>query len=119
MGTFSVFATLTNPERPELWARTELIVDTGATWMLLPAELVAELAVETPRERTVMMANGDRVTFPMGELLITLNGETLTTIFLAGPPGIRALLGAFTLEGFGLAADPVRQVLVPVVGLLT
>ena len=119
MGTFAVTATIANRLRPELTARVGLIVDTGATWTLLPAELVSELELETPRERTVMMANGDRVTFPMGEALMTLNGEELTTIFLAGPPGTRALLGTFTLEAFGLAPDPVRQILVPVVGLLT
>ncbi len=40
------------------------------------------------------------------------------TVFLAGPPGCLALLGAVTLEEFGLAPDPIRKVLVPVGGLL-
>ncbi len=119
MGTFAVTGRITNRARPDMFTRVELIVDTGATWTLLPAELVEQLQLETPRERTVMMANGDRITFPMGEVLMQLNGEEITTIFLAGPRGTRALLGAVTLEEFGLAPDPVRQILVPIVGLLT
>jgi len=39
-------------------------------------------------------------------------------IVIFGEPGSEPLLGAFTLEGFRLAADPVNRRLVPVPGLL-
>ena len=57
------------------------------------------------------------MTYPAGQVSIHLNGEDLITVFLAGPAGCLALLGAVTLEEFGLAADPVRKVLIPVGGL--
>jgi len=66
----------------------------------------------------VTMANGESVSYPAGQVVIQLNGEEIITVFLAGPLGSLALLGAVTLEEFGLAPDPVRKTLVPVGGLL-
>jgi len=118
VGTFTVLATLSNPTHPESRLTLDLLVDTGATWTLLPAGAVARLGLATPRDRTVLLASGDRVVYPMGQVALRLDGEELTTIFLAGPPDCRPLLGAVTLEEFGLAPDPVRKVLIPIVGLL-
>lgn len=118
LGTFSVPARLSNPERPEQQITLDLLVDTGATWTLLPAEVVGRLGLVTSRQRTVTLVSGERITHPAGEVAIQLNGEEMVTLFLAGPPGSLALLGAFTLEGFGLAPDPMRKILVPVGGLL-
>lgn len=118
MGTFSIAATLTNPQRPDQHLTVNLLVDTGATWTLLPPDVVSQLGVATSRQRMVTLANGERVSYPAGEVAIQLNGEEVMTVFLAGPPGSLALLGAVTLEEFGLAPDPVRKTLVPVGGLL-
>ncbi len=118
MGPFSVSATLANPARSETRITVDLLVDTGATWIMVPAEVVTQLGLTAARQRAVTLANGDRVTYPAGQLAIQLNGEEIITVYLAGPPGCLALLGAVTLEEFGLAADPVRKTLVPVGGLL-
>lgn len=118
MGTFAVRATLANPDRPERRLALDLVVDTGATYTLLPAEIVERLELATPRHRTVTLASGERVAYGVGQVTIDLNGEAWPTMFLAGPPGCPALLGAMTLEGFGLAPDPVNKRLVPVIGLL-
>ena len=118
MGTFSVPAGLAHPERPGDRLTLDLLVDTGITWILLPAEVVARLGLTATRQRAVTLASGERVTYPAGQVLLQLNGEDLVSIFLAGPPGCLAILGAVTLEEFGLAPDPVRKTLVPVGGLL-
>jgi predicted aspartyl protease len=118
MGTFSVAASLADPERPGQRLTVELLVDTGATWTMLPAEVVGRLGLTAPRQRMVTLASGERATYPAGQVLLHLNGEEVTTVFLAGPPNCLALLGAVTLEELGLAPDPVRKVLVPVSGLL-
>ena len=55
---------------------------------------------------------------PLGEVRCTINGRSLTTPYLIGAPDAPALLGAVTQEAFGLAADPVQKILVPVTGLL-
>ncbi len=118
MGTFSVQANLANPQRPDRRVALDLLVGTGATWMMLPAEVVTRLGLTAPRQRAVTLANGERMTYPAGQVAIQLNGEQVITVFLVGPPGCLALLGAVTLEEFGLAPDPVRKTLVPVGGLL-
>lgn len=118
MGTFPVTVSLANPQRPEQRLTLDLLVDTGATWTMLPAEVVTQLGLTATRQRAVTLANGERASYPAGQVAIQLNGEELISIFLAGPPGCLALLGAVTLEQFGLAPDPVRKTLVPVGGLL-
>ena len=57
-------------------------------------------------------------TYRVGIVNLGLHGEEWATFFLEGPPGSLALLGAFTLEGFALAPDPVNKRLVPLVSLL-
>jgi clan AA aspartic protease len=118
MGTFSVPVSLANPQRPESHLTVDLLVDTGATWTMLPAEVVDQLGLPVTRQRTVTLANGERVTYSAGQVAIQLNGEEVITVFLSGPPGCLALLGAVALEEFGLAPDPVKKTLVPVGGLL-
>ena len=114
MSTFSVQAIIANLERPQRRLGVELLVDTGATYTLLPGEVVRHLDLATPWQRTATLASGEDVTLPMGHVSIRLNGEEMPTIFLAGPPGCQGLIGAVTLEEFALAADPVHQRLVPV-----
>ena len=113
MGLFTVPATLSNPIDPERRLELDLIVDTGAVYMV-----VEQLGLDTPRERLVMLASGEQVTYRVGIVNLALHGEEWPTFFLEGPPGSPALLGAFTLEGFALAPDPVNKQLVPVVSLL-
>jgi clan AA aspartic protease len=118
MGTFSVSVSLAPPERPERRLTLDLLVDTGATWTMLPDEAARQLGLSAGRQRTVTLANGERVTYRAGQVSIQLNGEEGITFFLAGPPRSLALLGAVTLEEFALAPDPVRKTLVPVAGFL-
>lgn len=111
-------ALLSNPADADRWLTLDLIVDTGAVYTMLSADVVEQLGLETPSERLVMLASGERVTYRVGIVDLHLHGEKWPTFFLEGPPGCLALLGAFTLEGFALAPDPVNKRLVPVVSLL-
>ena len=54
----------------------------------------------------------------MAETRARLNGATVTTIVIFGEDGAAPLLGAYTLEGLGLAVDPSGQRLVELVGHL-
>ena len=46
---------------------------------------------------------------------MTLDGRTLHTLCLFGDPGDLEVLGAYTLEGFALAIDPVQRRLIPAI----
>jgi hypothetical protein len=49
---------------------------------------------------------------------IKVGSRARPTIVVFGDPGTEPLLGAFTLEGFRLGADPVNHRLISVPGLL-
>jgi clan AA aspartic protease len=117
MSAFTVHAVLKHPDDREQFRGLDFLVDTGAIYTTLPTEIVAQMALATPYERTVELANGQRDVWRMGEVRIKLGAEERTTVFLAGPPGCRPLLGAVTLEEFGVAVDPIHQRLVPIPSL--
>lgn len=118
MGTFTVQTTVGHPERRGVRVTLELLVDTGATWSLIPSETARSLGVEPIETRSVQTADGRRLDLPLAEVRFTIGGRSLTTPCLVGAADAPALLGAVTLEAFGLAADPVQKILVPVTGLL-
>ena len=91
----------------------EAVVDTGAAYTMVPARLLHELGVQAVRKMEFVMADGRRVHLDMGEVRATINGRTVTTLVVFGEEGTRPLLGAYTLEGLGLAADPVNGELIP------
>ena len=118
MSTFAVPVTLIHPEHRERAVDLDLLVDTGALYTLLPAEVVARLELRAVDDCQAQLASGERVVYPLGEVRVKLDGRERTTMFVAGPTGCPALLGALALEAFGMAADPVHQRLFPVVGHL-
>lgn len=118
MSTFTIQAMLINPAQPDRSLVAELMVDTAATYTLLPMEIVAELSLSTLHDQPVELASGERVTYRLGQVLIGIDGRERVTPFLVGPLGARPLLGAVTLEEFALAPDPVHRRLVPVPALL-
>jgi clan AA aspartic protease len=118
MSTFSVPLTLVHPDDRTRSMTLDLLVDTGATYMLLPAEIVNGLGLSIVEERPAELASGERVMYGVGSVVVRIDDREFPTVFVAGPRGCPPLLGAFTLEAFGLAADPVNQRLFPVVAHL-
>ena len=71
------------------------------------------LQVDRRRQQRARLTSGELVTYSMGEVRVRLDVDERTTVFWAGPPGCRAILGAVALEEFGLAADRRERRLVP------
>ena|ERR1051325_356011 len=115
MGHFTVPVTLKNPDDGQRTMGLELLVDTGATYMLLPPQVVTALGLRISEERPGELASGERIVYGVGEVRVRLDGREFTCIFVAGPSGCPALLGTVTLEEFGLGVDPVHRRLIPVV----
>ena len=51
----------------------------------------------------------------MGEVRIRYNERVLTRLFMFGEDECLPLIGSDTLQGFGLAVDPVNHALIPVI----
>ena|SRR5688572_12974872 len=93
----------------------DVLVDTGATYTVLPRALLEELGVVRHTRAPFVIADGSRVELEIGRAWIRIDGREEVSLVVFGDT---ALLGAVTLEGFLLAPDPIGQRLVPVEGLL-
>ena len=91
----------------------EATVDTGAAYTTLPGRLLYELGIEPMAKRRFVLADGRRVDMDIGRAWVTINGDSEVTLVVFGEDDAPSLLGAYTLEGLGLAVDPTSQRLVP------
>lgn len=115
MGLFSVRGRLTGPtSRSE---DAELLVDTGATLLVVPRAMAGRLDLVARRTQPVLIAGGQRAEWPVAEVHLSLDGAGVTTPCFIAPDG-PALLGAVALESLFLAVDPVAKRLVPVEGFV-
>lgn len=117
MGTFRVAIEVGDP-LGQRWTRIEALVDTGATYTWLPQSILHDLGVVPSFQFSFILADGRRIDRDMAETRTRLDSQERTTLVVFGDEGTDPLLGAYTLEAFGLSADPVNQRLVPVPGLL-
>jgi len=115
MGLFNVRARLTGPSGQS--EEVELLVDTGATLLVVPQTLADRLALRTNRTCQIQTAGGRDETWPLGEVQLALDGDEVTTRCLIAPGG-PALLGAVALESLLLAVDPIAKRIVPVKGFV-
>ena len=113
MGTFFVEALLAARDRPERREPVSLLVDSDSTYTWVAAALLRTLSVVPTGRRRVVTIEGQVAERDAAEVLITLEGRTLHTVCLFGDAGDLDVLGAYTLEGFGLGVDPVQRKLIP------
>ena len=115
MGTFFAEVSLASPQQPDRREPLKLLVDTGSTYTWVSAIVLHAMGIQPTERRRVRTIEGKIVERPAAEVLITLDGRTLHTICLFGESGDLEVLGAYTLEGFRLAVDPVQRRLIPAV----
>jgi predicted aspartyl protease len=115
MGLFHVPVRLTGPTaRSET---VEALVDTGATFLVVPRALADRLELRPSRACPIQIAGGRDEVWPLAEVRLALDAVEVTTPCLIAPDG-PALLGAVALESLLLAPDPVARRLVPVRGFV-
>jgi aspartyl protease family protein len=117
MGRFAVTLEIGSQTGDEFRA-VEALVDTGATYTVLPGSVLRELGIQAHRTSVFELADGTRREWQMGRAWVRLDGKQEMTLVVFGEEDVEPLLGAVTREEFLLAPDPVRKVLVPVPGLL-
>jgi predicted aspartyl protease len=115
MGTFFTDVQIASPRRADRRETVKLLVDSGSVYTWISANVLRELGVQPTDRRRVVTIEGRTTERGLAEILITLEGRTLHTLCLFGEPGDLEVLGAYTLEGFGLAIDPVQRRLIPAI----
>ena len=102
--------------RGERFEPVEVMVDTGATFTTVPADLLRRLGVNPQRTMQVRLADGSVINDQVCDTVIRLEGQTFFTPISFGREGEPNLLGVVALETALLAVDPVEQRLVPTIG---
>ena len=117
MGTFRVTLEIGDAQGSR-FETVDALVDTGASYTWVPASVLEALGLVPDFPFPFVLADGRRIERGMAEARVRLDGQTRITLVVFGDEGTRPLLGSYTLEGFGLAPDPVNRQLIPVPGLL-
>lgn len=117
MSVFHVTIAIGDPAG-EKFEEVSAMVDTGATWTWLPADLLERLGHQPRFKRRLQTADGRMIERDAGIVPIKIGDEVIPNICVFGDPGGYVLLGATTMESFSLAPDPVNERLVPVAGML-
>ena len=94
------------------------LVDTGATYTMMPRSVLAGLGVAPGWRRTFALADGREREFEMAHATVRLDGVAATTIAIFGEECVAPTLGSYTLTGFGLAVDASGKRLVELIGHL-
>ncbi|MFQ6056750.1 MAG: aspartyl protease family protein [Methanosarcinales archaeon] len=116
MGITYVEGKVRGPTRKE--REVPFLIDSGATYSLLPKEVWKAIELKPIREHTFILADGSEITRKVSECYLTLpQGEAHTPVIL-GEEGDEALLGVVTLEILGLVFDPFKRELRPMRMLL-
>jgi predicted aspartyl protease len=92
---------------------TFFAVDSGSTYTWISAAVLRALSLVPTERGRVVTIDGQVTERDAAEVLITLEGRTLHTPCLFGDARDLDVLGAYTLEGFGLGIDPVQRKLIP------
>ena len=117
MGTFRHRIDVGDPQGAR-FETVEALVDTGASYSVVPAPLLQRLGV-TAHDRVVFfLADGRQIERDVGQTWVRIDGRSVITLVVFGDEGSDALLGAYTLEGLRLGVDPANQTLVRTPGLL-
>ena len=86
--------------------KVRALVDTGATYLVLPPELADEVGVaKLPQRLKLRLANGEEVDVETGAVMIEVKDRVVSaTVVIVS--GSEPLLGAEALEALGLKPNP-------------
>ena len=85
----------------------EALVDTGATMLVLPADVVQKLGLVAQGTRAVRYANGKTGSVPwVGPIRLEILGREMNCDALVEPAGTTPLIGQIPLEALDLIVDP-------------
>lgn len=113
MGLFNVPIGVGDPQG-ERFQIVKALVDTGATFSIVPAPILDGLGVEAQRSGSFELADGSFRDYRIGETILRVEGEEVRSFVVFGDEDMQPILGAYTLEGVGLGVAPARQRLIRV-----
>ncbi len=110
MGLVSVIAKVSGPEGS---VELEFLVDSGATYSLLPEAIWRKIGLKPKKEMSFSLADGSSMIRKISECLFEFGEDEAHTPVILGEGGDEALLGVITLENMGLILNPFKRQLQP------
>ena len=104
---------LTSLFEPEKSLEVEAVIDTGATMVVLPRDIVEELGLRKMREVKVRYANNKETKPIYGVVNIELKGRSANIDVLVEEKGSQPLIGQVLLELLDLIVEPKTRKLIP------
>jgi len=105
---------ITNLFEPAKSIEVEAVIDTGATMLVLPQNLIEKLDLRKMREATVRYANNKtEVRSIYGVVTVEIKGRAGEFNVLAEAEGSQPLVGQIVLEQLDLVIDPSARTVMP------
>ena len=115
MGTFSAKLRLWNPVAPEKVEELELKVDTGAAFSWVSRERLRRLGIGASRKMPFRTIEGRVLERDLAIAYVSSDGQSVPDLVVMAESGEMEVIGAHTIEGLGMAADPIQKKLIPTV----
>jgi predicted aspartyl protease len=116
MGTFSAKLRVWNPNAPDKTEEIVAMVDTGAAFSWIHRERLERLGgLEVLRRIGFRAIDGSIVERETVAVWVGSSGFKAPDIVVMAEPSDMEVIGVHTIEGLGLAADPVQKKLIPTV----
>jgi clan AA aspartic protease len=109
MGMIQTTLRVKNPRDPSRFLEDEFLVDSGATFTVVPKKALLEIGIMPLREEKFTLADGKVITRQIGNAIFEYQGLEGAAPVLFGEKGDSLLLGVFTLEALGLSLDPLQR----------
>jgi len=113
MGLTFVKVRVGNPANGHRAEDVSCLVDSGAIYSLIPAPVLRKLGIKPHSTREFVLANGEVIRRRLATATFEYGGRRGDSMVIVGEKGDDPLLGATTIEGFGLVLDPFRRELRP------
>jgi len=117
MGTFTTKLKVWNPAQPERAEELDVLVDTGAAFSWVSRARLENLGVTPSRRMPFRTIDGRVLERDMAIVNVGTNGYMAPDLVVMAEPGEMEVIGAHSIEGLGMAADPVQKKLVPTIML--
>ncbi len=104
--------------RPGKRKQVRFLVDSGASYSVLPQRIWRELGLKPKRKMVFTLADGTELRRNVSECLVRLQGHEGHSPVVLGEGTDEALLGVVTLETLGLVLNPFDRTLRPMRAML-
>lgn len=109
MGMTTVTLKVKNPQDPSKVVEDAFLVDSGATYTVVPEDTLKKIGIKPAGEEQFSLADGRIIKRKVGSALYEYQGIERAAPVLFGEKDDSLLLGTFTLEALGLTLDPLKR----------